>query len=446
MRHRTVFPTNPAPISEPRTFNTDVDADRAAADHLPRNTLVQLAHGMFGQTGFRLVSAPTFLPAYLFMLSGSDFAVGLARSLQAAGTIATPMIGASLIAHRSKILGITLASSALMRLQILGLALVGFFAGAGAAVPAIIVFLTLMGTFQGIAQVTMNSLRAKVIPIHRRGIVGGARNFLAGLTSAAVSYAAGAYLIEGDVLGNGYASVFLLAFGVTSIGLFALAFTAEPKSMSVRGRESIFETFKAVGPILRAQHDFRRFFVARALASGGRMALPFYILFAGTRMELTGTVLGILTTVWMLTSSTANLGWGMLADRHGYKIVMLVTLACWIASHVQLLFVEGFAGIATFFVLMGAASGGFNQSAQNMVLEFGRFEDIPIRLAASGSAVNLIATIGPVLGGAVVALFGYIELFVLTILLQAVAFAIMAVFVPDPRHARGGKRGGTDDA
>ena len=49
-----------------------------------------------------------------------------------------------------------------------------------------------MGAFQGIAQVTMNSLRAKVIPINKRGIVGGARNFLAGLTSAAVSYAAGA--------------------------------------------------------------------------------------------------------------------------------------------------------------------------------------------------------------------------------------------------------------
>ena len=87
---------------------------------------MQLAHGMFGQTGFRLVSAPTFLPTYLFMLSGSDFAVGLARSLQAAGTIASPMVGASLIGHRGKILGITLASSAAMRLQILGLALVGF--------------------------------------------------------------------------------------------------------------------------------------------------------------------------------------------------------------------------------------------------------------------------------------------------------------------------------
>ncbi len=397
-------------------------------------------HGLFGQTGFRLVSAPTFLPAYLFMLSGSDLAVGLARSLQAAGTVATPMVGASLIAHRSKILGITLASSAFMRLQILGLAAAGFLLGAGSAVGAIIAVLTLMGVFQGISQVQMNSLRAKVIPIERRGLVSGARNFLAGLSSAAVSYAAGAYIIDGNLLGNGYASVFLLAFGITTLGLFALALTREPKAESVRGRESIVQTFKAVGPILREQPAFRRFFIARALGSCGRMALPFYILFAGTRMELTGANLGLLTTVWMLTSSTANLLWGLLADRYGYKVVMLVTLGCWTVSHGQLLFAEGFAGIALFFVLMGMASGGFNQSGQNMVLEFGRIEDIPIRLAASGSAVNLVGAVGPVVGGVIVALAGYVELFVLTIVLQVAAFAIIAVSVPEPRHARLGGR------
>ena len=33
--------------------------------HLKRNIAVQLGHGLFGQTGFRLFSAPTFLPVYL---------------------------------------------------------------------------------------------------------------------------------------------------------------------------------------------------------------------------------------------------------------------------------------------------------------------------------------------------------------------------------------------
>ena len=412
------------------------NAEQETVRHLRRNTAVQLAHGMLGQTGFRLVAAPTFLPAYLFALSGSDFTVGLARSLQALGTVASPMVGASLIGHRKKILGITLAASGLMRLQILGLAAAGFLLGAGATVAAIVVFLALMGFFQGIAQVTMNSLRAKVIPVNRRGIVSGARNFLAGLTSAAVSYAAGAYVIDANLFGNGYSSVFLLAFVITSFGLGALALTREPRAESVRGRESIVETFRAVGPILRRQPAFRRFFIARAIGSCGRMALPFYILFAGTRMELTGTTLGLLTTVWMLTSSAANLAWGLLADRRGYKIVMLATLACWTASHVQLLFVESLAGVVVFFVLMGMASGGFNQSGQNMVLEFGSIKDIPIRLAASASAVNLIGAVGPVVGGGIVALTGYVELFAVTIALQLVALAILAVSVPEPRHSR----------
>lgn len=417
--------------------------DHEVAAHLRRNTLIQLAHGLFGQTGFRLVSAPTFLPAYLFLLSGSDFVVGLARSLQGAGTVASPMLGASLIGHRKRFLGVTLASSALMRVQILGLALAGFVLGGAsaqssgspaiAAVVAIIVFLAFMGFFQGVAQVTMNALRAKVIPINRRGIVSGARHFLAGLTSAGVSYAAGAYIIDANLFGNGYASVFLLAFGITCVGLFALALTHEPTATSLRPRASIKETFQAVGPILRAQPAFRRFFIARAVASCGSMALPFYILYANTVMELTGANLGLLTTVWMLTSSTANLIWGALADRYGYKVVMVVTLACWIASHVQLLFVQNIVDVIVFFVLMGSAYGGFSQSGQNMVLEFGRPADIPIRLAASGSAVNLVSAVGPFVGGLVVTLAGYAAMFVATTVLQAIALLIILLAVPEPR-------------
>ena len=389
---------------------------------------------MLGQTGFRLVGAPTFLPAYLFALSGSDLVVGLTRALQATGTVISPIIGASLIGHRKKILGATLVTSALMRLQILGLALSGFFLGQGAIVPSIIVLLTLMGFFQGMSQVTMNALRARVIPVKRRGFVTGARNFLAGFTSAGVSYIAGAYLIEDNVLGNGYASVFLLAFAITTLGLGALAVTREPRVESVRAKESTFEALKAIPGLLRNDRAFARFFVARALGSFGRMALPFYVLFGATRMELTGTTLGILTTVWMITSSSANLLWGLIADRRGYRVVMITTLAIWTASHVQLLFVESFTGMVVFFVLMGIPSGGFNQAGQNMVMEFGRIEDIPIRLAASGSAVNFIGALGPLIGGVLATAFNYQTLFVATIVLQLIGLGILAKWVPEPRH------------
>ncbi|MEC9284760.1 MAG: MFS transporter [Pseudomonadota bacterium] len=389
---------------------------------------------MFGQTGMRLVSAPTFMPAYLFALSGSEFVVGLTRALQAAGTVISPVIGASTVGHRQRVLSATLITAAMMRIQILGLALSGFFLGQRALLPAIVVFLTFMGFFQGMAQVTMNTLRARVIPVHRRGIVSGTRNFLAGFTSAGVSYLAGAYVLENNLLGNGYGSVFLIAFGIATLGLGALAFTRETETKMVRPRESTRETLRAIPALLRDNPDFARFFIARALGSSGRMALPFYILYAGTQMELTGTVLGLLTTVWMITSSTSNLFWGLLADRRGYRVVMIATLTIWTLSHVQLLFVESLSGVIAFFIVVGIPSGGFNQSGQNMVLEFGDTEDIPIRLAASGSVVNFVGAIGPLLGGLIVWAFSYPALFIVTIALQLVGLLILVRWVPEPRR------------
>jgi MFS family permease len=424
--------------------------DHQVQQHLKRNIVAQVVNGMFAQTGFRLVQAPTFLPAYLFALSESSFLVGLTRSLQAAGTVGGPVVGASIIGHRDRILVPTLTVGALMRLQIFGMAVAGFALAAVETVYAIMALMALMGFFQGVYQVANNALRAKVIPVNRRGVVTGIRNFLAGLSSAAVSYVAGAYMIEQNVLGNGYASVFLLAFAIGMAGLFAMAITREPVAVAVKQRSGVSGTFRLLPGLLRENPAFARFFVARALASFGTMAMPFYILFAGTRMEITGSVLGLLTTVWMITSSVTNIFWGLIADRRGYRIVMIATLALWILSHVQLLFTDGLSGMIVFFVIMGLAQGGFVQSGQNMLLEFGRFEDIPLRLAASGTAVNFVGMIGPVLGGVIIALASYQSLFLTCIVLQSIALAMILMWVPEPRHLRYGmpraERGEDDNA
>ena len=409
--------------------------------HLNRNIAAQLVHGMFGQTGFRLLQAPTFLPAFLFELSGSDIVVGAARSLQALGTVVSPVIGASLIGHRPRIVSATLVTSGLMRLQVLGLALVGFFLGAGAGVVAFLALLMLLGFFQGMSQVATNSLRARVIPVRRRGIVTGARNFLAGLTSAGVSYLAGAWLIEDEVLGNGYAAVFLLAFVLGAVGMAGIAMTKEPASSALRPRESPLAALRGIAPLLREDPAFGRFFLARALGSSGRMALPFYILFAATRMEITGAVLGLVTTAWMLTASTATLGWGALGDRFGHRVVLIANLGLWTAANACIVFVRSVPELIAFFVLLGMSSGGFNQAAQNMVLEFGRVHDIPLRVAASGTAVNLVAAAGPFAGGLLVALWSYAALFGVTVALQLVALVIVVLWTPEPRRLQG-RQGG----
>ncbi len=90
---------NPASSAE----NTFQDAVR---ENLRRNYLAQLLHGLFGQTGFRLIQAPTLIPAYVFALSGSELIVGVARAAQALGQCLTPVFSATLIEHRRRVLPI----------------------------------------------------------------------------------------------------------------------------------------------------------------------------------------------------------------------------------------------------------------------------------------------------------------------------------------------------
>ena len=60
----------PAAASPPREESFQAEVRR----HLRRNYLAYLSHGLLGQTGMRLVNAPTFLPAYVAALTGSDLA------------------------------------------------------------------------------------------------------------------------------------------------------------------------------------------------------------------------------------------------------------------------------------------------------------------------------------------------------------------------------------
>ena len=49
--------------------------------NLKRNYIAHFTHGMLGMTGFRLIFAPTFVPAYLHMLTGSPIFVGIGQAL-----------------------------------------------------------------------------------------------------------------------------------------------------------------------------------------------------------------------------------------------------------------------------------------------------------------------------------------------------------------------------
>ena len=405
--------------------------------YLTRNFAAHLAHGLLGQTGFRLLNAPTFLPAYIALLSGgSDIAVGAALALQSLGMAVTPLIGANLIAHRKRVLPIAFASGFLMRLCVLLIALAGFLLPPDTALVAIYLCLLGFGLFSGMQGVIFNFLVAKVIPVGKRGRLTGLRNFLAGLTAAAVALLAGEWFLGEAPTATGYSQTFTLAFVLTMLGLATLVFMREPVPPTRAPKQSLAGRLKGVPALLADDPAFARYFVARALATMGRMALPFYILYAGSAMALTGTNLALVTVAFTLAGTVSNLLWGSLGDRYGFRLVFLVAVGVWLGATLALVVTTGLWASVVVFAFIGAAAQGFQHASVNLTLEFGHRHDLPMRIAIANTAAELAGALGPLAGGLLAYALGYGAVFAASSAFLVIGGAIVALSVAEPRTAR----------
>ena len=382
--------------------------DDFVRSRLKRNYAAHFLHGMFGMTGFRLVNAPTFVPAYLHLLSGSDIVVGLGLALQQAGGVLSAIIGATQIEHRKYVLKVSMVLGALMRLQILGLALSGWLLSGRALLIAVLFFLFMLGLFSGPQNVVFQFLLAKVIPIQWRGRLQGLRNMFGGLVAAVLAYWAGHTLIGEHELGNGYSATFLAAFALTSMGLILLGvLIREPEPPSLRAPMRMADRFREFPALLRGDPDFFFFMIARSFAVAGRVASPFYIIYAARHIALTGQTIGLLTFGFLIASTVSNLLWGPLADRYGFRASFVGALSLWVAATILLMSVHLVWPIFAAFFGLGAAAAGYQISSQNIVLEFGHRDDMAMRLAMSNTAESTMSTIGPLAGGVIAASFGY---------------------------------------
>jgi MFS family permease len=406
--------------------------------NLPRNFAGHFVHGMLGMTGFRLVNTPTFIPAYLHQISGgSDFFVSLGASLQQLGGVISPIAGAAQIEHRKKILPVSMFLGTMMRVQILGIALAGWFLGGTPLLVSVLVFLFLLGLFSGPQGVAFQFLLAKMIPIARRGQLQGWRNFTGGFVAAGLAWVAGKYFIGGNLFHNGYSTTFTLAFILTSLGLTAFRFLVrEPEPPTIRAKSSLGDRMRDLAPMLRSNPDFMWFMIARTFAITNRVAQPFYILYAGKKLGFSGDLVGLTSFAFLGADTVMSLAWGYLADRYGFRSNFIIALVLWIVSTILLMQVSSWTWLFIAFFGIGAGNSGYQMSAQNIVFEFGHRDDMAMRLAFSNTAEGIMSTAGPLLGGVIAASFGYFSVFWVAIACEAVALVLLVALVEEPRKKR----------
>lgn len=430
------------PLEDPEGLDDTAGAQRRAlAEHarfvdenLKRNYTANFIHGVLGMTGFRLIYAPTIIPAYLLLLTGSTAAVGLGTALLQLGATISPIASGSRIEHRSHILPYAIGVGSMMRLMILGLALTGYFLTGNILLVATFACFVLLGFFTGAQRVAFQMLMSKLIPIRKRGRLQGYRNFAGGLIAALLAWAAGNYLIADKWLGNGYATTFLFAFLLTSAGLVVLkTMIREPAAPVSRPQMPMMQRIRQF-PELLQDRDFAWFLAVQCFSTMARVGAPFWTIYAGTQLGLDGALIGGLSFVFLGSDTLSNVLWGPLGDRFGFKIIYVLAL-CSSVSGVTLLILGSTAvPIYAAFVLLGVGGSGWMLASTTMVLEFGEPQDTPMRLAFVTTLEGAIAASGPVVAGLLVAVSGFQPLFFIVLAAQIAALLLLIVKVREPRH------------
>lgn len=417
----------------------DAEAEYEAfvRQHLWRNYAGNYLHGMLGMTGFRLVNAPTFLPAYLHLVSGSNFVVGLGLALQQVGGVISPIFAGTKIEHREKVMPAAVVMGSLGRVAILGMALAGWFLTGQALVATLLGFIFMFGVFMGAQRVVFSLLMSKVVPLELRGRLQAWRNATGGLIAAGLAYLAGRYFIGPNLFGNGYSTTFLCAFALTSLGLWALqVMLREPATPTRRAQAKFMDRLREAPDLIRQDKSYGWFLAVQMLATAGRIATPFYILYVGQQMHLDGKLLGLLSLAFLGADTVSNLVWGYLGDKTGFRLVLLISLVGWIAA--TLLLMSGTTAtnlILLSFFGLGAAQAGYMMAAQTMILEFGTRQDLPMRIAVSATAESITATLGPLAGGLVAGVLGYTVVFGASLAFLVAGLVVLMIFVREPRRA-----------
>jgi MFS family permease len=436
----------PAPTS---AEHAEAEYQAFIEKNLPRNFAGHFMHGMLGMTGFRIFNSPTFLPAYLHLITRalpySDFWVASGVALQNLGSVVSPVVGAAQVEHRKRVLPVSMLMGTMMRVQVAAIAICAWVLAGPPLVFAILFFLFLLGLFQGAQGVAFQMLLAKVIPTRLRGRLQAARNIAGGQVSAGVAWLAGTYLLGKDPLKggpfalfhNGYATTFALSAILTTLGLSMLAILMrEPEPPIVRPRARTWDRMREFPKLLAADRGYMFFMIAQTCATAGRIAVPFYVIFARHVMPLTGANIGLQSFVLMEGDSLSNLVWGVIGDRFGFRSSFIGSMALWIAATVLLLMAGSPALVLMAFAGLGAAQAGFNMSSQTMVLEFGSLQDMPMRLGLSQTAQGFMNFFGPLAGGVIAITLGYRSLFYVSLGFEAIALALLIFIVDEPRYRR----------
>ncbi len=388
--------------------------------------------------GAAAANTTTILPVFLDRLGASKFVIGLVPAVFMLCLNGPQLLAARFTRHlRVKKVVFTLIHYP-GTLPLIALGVLTLTAGQGSRDRLIgftFVWIALFGLAISFAMPMWINLMAKLFPASVRGRSFGAVMLLGSVLGAAGSTAV-AYVLRVEDFPRNFGILFIAAGIVLSACVTTFFWLREPPSL-VAEDEAREPFLKNVLAVLRERRDFMWFLLARCTAAFGIMADGFCAVAGVQRFALGDEASGEFSVALLSAQVVGSLVGGWLGDRMGFRLLMLISIACSIGSSTVALAAPTHEWYYLVFVLLGLRRSVGMIAVHNMTIEFCPTED-KTTFVAIASTILCPAIVASYFIGSLIAQHhhaSYNAVFVVSMLCASAAFLITLFCVREPRRA-----------
>ncbi|MGC9400475.1 MAG: MFS transporter [Anaerolineae bacterium] len=401
------------------------------------NFWVNLLDGMAFWLGLGFASTSTIMPLFLSKLTDSPLPIGLLAVITQGGWFLPQLFTANAVEQlaRKKPIVVNLGFF-LERLPFWIAALSPLLAVAHPHL-AMGIFLAAIGWHVvggGIVATAWQDLIARIFPVERRGRFFGLTS-AGGAVVAAVSARISRQLLQRYPFPTEFLYIFLLAAGGITLSWCFLALTREPVRPVSTPRRSTGDFLHHLPVIVRKDHNFRHYLLARVLLTLGGMGSGFLTAAALHRWHVPDRVVGDYTLALLVGQALSNLTFGFLADRGGHlRNLVIGALSTTLGFILAWVAVDPRWYYPVFF-LQGVGFGAVYVSGLMVVIEFCPPERRPTYVGLANTSTGLVGMLAPLLGTALAGI-DYRVLFATNAAFELLAFALLKWVVREPRKVR----------
>lgn len=421
-------------LDQPVPDQSDEEVTAEMHRHYRWNFTVNLLDGATFWFGLSFISAATIIPLFISKLTSSAFAIGLAAVIAEGGWYLPQLFTANFVERlpRKKAMVVNLGLF-LERFPLFLLVLSAIVAGQSPKLALIIFFIgySSHGLGAGLVAASWQDLIARCFPVERRGRFLGITMFV-GAGAGAIAAGFSGRLLDAYAFPRNFVIAFSIAAVAIMASWFFLALTREPVQKVTIPRQSTRQYWSGLRQILKQDHNFRHFMIARLLLAAANMGVGFVTVAAIQRWEVADSVVGGFTATYLVGQTVGNLLFGLLADKFGHKLSLEISGLVVVLAFVIATIAPSPEWYYLVFALLGFKLGAVIVSGILVVLEFCPPEKRPTYIGLSSTTTGITSSLAPLIGAAL-ATINYNVLFIVSAAVSLIAFAFMRWWVQEPR-------------